>query len=149
MISYRFLDKNDLALILPIENECFIDPFKESDLLYELTENPVNKIIGVFDDTSLVGFVDYMITFNSATITQIAVTKSYRNKGLATSLLEKMEETFPRDIDDVVETITLEVRESNVAAQKLYLKNGYEVVLTKKNYYRDGENAIYMIKRRF
>ncbi len=149
MISYRFLDKNDLASLLSIENECFVDPFKESDLLYELTENPVNKIIGVFDELTLVGFVDYMITFNSATITQIAVTNSYRHKGLATSLLEKMEETFPNDIDDVVETITLEVREGNVPAQKLYLKNGYEIVLTRKNYYRDGENAIYMIKRRF
>ena len=90
-----------------------------------------------------------MVTFNSSTITQIAVTKAYRKQRIATTLLTLMEESFPKEIDDKVETITLEVRESNEAAHKLYLSNGYEDVLIKKNYYKDGENAIYMVKRLF
>ena len=95
----------------------------------------------------IIGFIDYLITFNSSTIMQVAVTEKYRKNGVATQLLSEMEKSFPKNVDDVVETITLEVRESNKAAKALYLKNGYEVVTIKKNYYKDGENAIYMLKR--
>ena len=149
MINYRKLTLSDLDALQVIENECFIDPFKKEDLLYELKDNPVNELIGVFDEDKLIGFIDYMVTFNSSTITQIAVTKAYRKQRIATTLLTLMEESFPKEIDDKVETITLEVRESNEAAHKLYLSNGYEDVLIKKNYYKDGENAIYMVKRLF
>ena len=78
---------------------------------------------------------------------QVAVTNKFRGQGIATHLLSEMEHSFPKEIDDVVETITLEVRESNEAAKALYLKNGYELVVVKKNYYKDGENALYMLKR--
>jgi len=147
MINYRKLTLSDLDALEIIENECFIDPFKKEDLLYELKDNPVNELIGAFDEDKLIGFIDYMITFNSSTITQIAVTKAYRKQRIATTLLTLMEESFPKEIDDKVETITLEVRESNEPAHKLYLSNGYEDVLLKKNYYKDAENAIYMVKR--
>ena len=78
---------------------------------------------------------------------QVAVTKEFRKNGIATQLLSEMENSFPKEIDDIVESITLEVRESNEAAQKLYLKNGYKIVVVKSHYYKDGENAVYMIKR--
>ena len=147
MIEFSFVDIKDVDELVSLENECFVDPFKREDLLYEITSNPVNKIIVAKEDDKLVAFIDYMITFNSATITQIAVTSSYRRKGLAIKLLHRMEETFPKDIDDMVETITLEVRKSNEPAHALYLNDGYSDVLIKKNYYKDGEDAIYMIKR--
>ena len=149
MINYRRLTELDIDELLLLENECFKDPFKREDLLYELKDNPVNVMIGAFDSGNLVGFIDYMITFNSSTIVQIAVTSSYRKNGIAQDLLRRMEQSFPKDIDDVVETITLEVREGNTPARNLYKKDGYEEVVLKKNYYRNGENAVYMVKRLF
>ena len=65
------------------------------------------------------GFIDFMITFNSATISQVAVTKEYREQGIASKLLEKMYETLPSSGEDIVEFITLEVRESNLPARSL------------------------------
>ena len=99
------------------------------------------------DEGKVIGFIDFLITFNSSTIMQVAVTKSYRQNGVATQLLSEMEKSFPKNIDDLVETITLEVRESNEPAKNLYLKNGYKIVVIKEHYYKDGENAIYMLKR--
>ena len=78
---------------------------------------------------------------------QIAVTKDFRNKGIATQLLKEMEKSFPEEIDDLVESVTLEVRVSNKPATDLYLKNGYKIVVVKSHYYKDGENAIFMVKR--
>ena len=147
MIKYRFAIMKDFNDVLALENECFKEPYSEDDLRYEFKNNPVNKIIVAVDDKRIVGFIDYLITFNSSTIMQVAVTKEYRGKGIATQLLSKMEKSYPKNIEDIVETVTLEVRESNVAAKNLYLKNGYTIIVKKKNYYKDGENALYMIKR--
>ena len=147
MIKYRLASKEDFDEVQKIENECFKEPYSTEDLHYEFEKNPVNKIIVAEDKGKVVGFIDFLITFNSSTIMQVAVTNEYRGKGIATHLMSEMENSFPKNIDDLVETITLEVRESNVAAKNLYLKNGYEIVVIKKNYYKDGENAIYMLKR--
>jgi len=147
MIKYRLATLNDFDDVQKIENECFIEPYSTEDLHYEFEKNPVNKIIVAEDDGRIVGFIDFLITFNSSTIMQIAVTKLYRQNGVATQLLSEMEKSFPKNIDDLVETITLEVRESNEAAKNLYLKNGYKIVVIKNQYYKDGENAIYMLKR--
>lgn len=144
---YRLAKSKDFEQVLEIERECFKQPYTSKELEYEFYENPVNKIIVVEDEQKVVGFIDFLITFNSSTIMQIAVTSNYRGKGIATQLLAEMENSFPKEIDEMVETITLEVRESNEAAKALYLKNGYEIVTVKQNYYKDGENAIYMFKR--
>ena len=147
MIKYRLATLEDFDAVKAIENECFIEPYSDEDLHYEFEKNPVNKIIVAEVDGKVVGFIDFLITFNSSTIMQVAVTKEARGNGIATHLLSEMENSFPKNIDDIVETITLEVRESNVPAKNLYLKNGYEIVVIKEHYYKDGENAIYMIKR--
>lgn len=146
MINYRSSSLNDIDELLEIENESFVNPWKKEDLIYELTSNPLNKFLVIEIDEKIIGFIDYMITFNSATISQIAIKKEYRNKGYATNLLNKMEETFIKSGEDAVEYVTLEVRNSNINAQKLYEKNGYKKVTIKKNYYLDGEDAIYMVK---
>lgn len=143
----RLLKKADLQKVYEIEKECFLNPWKYSDLEYEFNGNPVNKFIVIEADGKIVGFNNFMITFNSATITQIAVTREYRRKGLATILLNEMEKMFPKEGEDIVENVTLEVRSSNLAAIKLYEKHGYEVVAKKPHYYADGEDAIYMVKR--
>ena len=44
------------------------------------------------------------------------------------------------------EFFTLEVRASNTAAIALYTKVGFEKVTVKTGYYKDGEDAIYMVK---
>ena len=147
MIKYRLATLNDFDEVRAIENECFKEPYSDEDLHYEFKKNPVNKIIVAEKDGKVVGFIDFLITFNSSTIMQVAVTKECRGNGIATQLLSEMEKSFPKEIDDIVETITLEVRESNEAAKNLYLKNGYKIVVIKTNYYKDGENAIYMLKR--
>ena len=147
MIKYRLAKPKDFEEVLAIENECFKEPYSRADLEYEFKENPVNTIIVAESDGRVIGFIDYLITFNSATIMQVAVTKDYRSIGIATQLLEEMENSFPKEIDDMVETITLETRVSNKAAINLYVKNGYKIVVVKSHYYKDGENAIYMVKR--
>lgn len=146
MIEYRFFKKEDLSDITEIENESFVDPWSRDQLVSDIVYNPYLKIVVAVNENIVVGFVIYLITFNTSTIYQIATRREYRNKGIASSLLNEMEKTFIKEGEDKVEFVTLEVRKSNLAAQNLYKKNGYEEITVKKNYYTNGEDAIYMVK---
>lgn len=136
---------NDLKALKEIKDESFLNPFKEKDLLYELSENPVSEFLVTVDESdNVIGFIDYWITFDSATIDQIAVKKSMRNQGFASFLLENCIQSLKESGE--VSFLTLEVRKSNLPAIGLYKKFGFEKVTIKENYYDDGEDAIYMVK---
>ena len=135
---------SDLEAIKEIEDESFINPFTKEDLLYEISQNPVSNFLVLEKDGLVVGFLDYWVTFDSATINQIAVKKSERNQGFAKILLEKS----INDLKELGEVsfFTLEVRASNEPAINLYKSFGFQKVTIKEKYYDDGEDAIYMIK---
>ena len=135
--------KDILKELVAIENESFRHPFKEENLLYEMYENPFSNFIALKEKEEIVGFIIFWITFDTATICQIATKKACRNQGFATKLLEKSEQILK---ENSVEFYTLEVRESNIPAINLYKKFGFSVITTKEKYYEDGENALYMMK---
>ena len=60
-----------------------------------------------------------------------------------------MKEAFKEMKENEVFSITLEVRVSNIKAQRLYEKLGFKNTLLKKSYYSDGEDAFYMVKGGF
>ena len=124
----RRVKKEDFEEEYAIEQSCFKDPYPRKHLEYEFFENPINEILVAECDEKVVGFIDYMVTFNSATINQIAVLPEYRKQKIASTLLKEMEKRFPTNLDDVVENITLEVRKSNEAAINLYKKDGYKII---------------------
>lgn len=135
---------SDLEAIKEIEDESFINPFTKEDLLYEISQNPISNFFVLEKDGIVVGFLDYWVTFDSATIDQIAVKKSERNQGFAKILLEKS----INDLKELGEVsfFTLEVRASNEPAINLYKSFGFQKVTIKEKYYDDGEDAIYMVK---
>lgn len=141
----RFLNKEDAFDIVALEKSSFKNPWPLSQIEYELLENPCSKVIGIYSEGVLQAYLDFMITFDSATINRIAVKEDARRKGLASKLLKQMEKICLGK-EDKVETITLEVRKSNIAAHSLYLKMGYQDITIKKMYYDDGEDAIYMMR---
>lgn len=139
----RKATKEDLKAIKEIEDESFLNPFKEKDLLYEIKENPVSEFDVLVVDDEIVAYLDYWITFDSATIDKIAVKKNKRNQGFAGFLLNNAIENLK---NQNAEFFTLEVRKSNLPALNLYEKYGFQKVTIKEKYYEDGEDAIYMVK---
>lgn len=141
----RKMMPSDLDAVLEIEKESFVHPYERKDLLYELNENPLSHLYCATVDNQIVGFLDFLITFNSATIVQIAVKKEFRRKGIGNLLIGQMLKDCQSQ-EDPVEFLTLEVRESNLPAQKFYKKHKFENITVKKGYYDDGEDAIYMVR---
>jgi [ribosomal protein S18]-alanine N-acetyltransferase len=109
----------------------------------------VNLFAGLFANEAqtlapdpLVGYGGVWLTVDHAHITTIAVDPPHRGKGVGELLLNAL-------IDHAYELqarmLTLEVRVSNVAAQKLYLKYGFEPGGKRPRYYTDnGEDALIM-----
>ena len=141
----RKLMPADLSAVMEIEKASFRHPYDEKQMLYEMNENPVAYLYVAVVDHEVVGFIDFYITFNSASISQIAVKETFRRKGIGEMLLQQMEKDFQTQADPI-EFSTLEVRKSNEGARAFYLKNGYEEITVKKQYYDDGEDAIYMVR---
>ncbi len=147
-VEMRDMTIEDLPQVMEIENLCFLHPYKEKDLIYEINENPVsnvwvieysNKSLGL---KQIVGFVDYWVTFDSGTICQIAVHPDIQRSGIGTIMMEEVKkDAYAKR----VKTLTLEVRESNVKAINFYQKHGFVISHKKEGYYSNGEDAIYMI----
>lgn len=138
--------KKDVQELLEIEIEAFKDTNEareEKDILYEIFENPFSTFLVLKDNDRILGFINYWVTFDSATINQIATRIEARKKGIATKLLIECENRIKQEN---VEFLTLEVRKNNEPAKNLYLKFGFTQVTVKEKYYEDGEDAIYMVK---
>lgn len=89
----------------------------------------------------LAGFLSIQNLVGELEITNIAVQKSYQRQGIARRLMEQL--------DERLETVFLEVRESNLPAQTLYQKYGFEIVGRRKQYYHSPiEDAILMRRER-
>lgn len=133
---------NDIDSILEIESS-FKNPYTKKDLLYELNENECSKFLIYEEVNKIIGFIIFVITFDSASILQIATRKDNLRKGVASKLLEKSFEIIK---ENNCEFYTLEVRSSNLPAINLYEKYGFNKITIKPNYYKDGEDAIYYVK---
>ena len=136
---------SDMASVMSIENEVFVAPYTEEQMLYELNENPVSHLYCAVVDNEVVGFVDFSITFNSAYISQIGVKEAFRRKGIGNLLIGQIIKDCESQVDPV-EFLTLEVRESNEIAQRFYKKHKFQAVTIKKGYYSNGENAVAMVR---
>ena len=137
--------ESELQAIAMLEAACFHDPWPLEQVVYEWKENPTANLYSAVIDDEVVGYIDFFITFDSASIARICVANEYRRNGIAKALIDKMGDVCKKQ-EEPVDNITLEVRESNEAAIKLYEKNGFEYITRKKMYYSDGEDAIYMVR---
>ena len=76
-------------------------------------------------------------------VLKVATRPGFRRQGLAHRLMESAEAFVVREGG---ETITLEVRRSNIGAQELYSTMGYHTVGSRPAYYADGEDGLVMTK---
>ncbi len=142
-MEIRDLMESDVNKVMEIENLCFVAPWKKEDIIRELKENKFATLLVATVNEEVVGYVDFWVTFDSATICQIAVHPIYQRQHIGSLLLEEvLKECYAKK----ALTITLEVRESNSKGINFYTKHGFNQFLVKPNYYSNGENAIYMMK---
>ncbi len=138
-IIYRIMKEPDVKRVSELEKICFRTPWSYNSLLGELS-NDVALYVVADDGGEVVGYAGEWIMFDEAHMTNIAVDPAYRKRGIARRMiLELMREGMKRG----AERMTLEVRENNHNAQRLYASMDFAYAGTRKHYYTDtGENAL-------
>lgn len=140
-VEIRRVELSECGQILRIERSCFTDPWTLSDFEYQL-ESPYSRLVGAFADGQAVGFINTVCVAGEIDVNNVAVLEQYRKRHIADKLLN-----FVFLLYDSAEAAYLEVRESNIPAQKLYEKHGFIKYGERKNYYQNpAENAILMMK---
>lgn len=98
--------------------------------------------LAAYIDGRFVGHGGFTAVLDEGYITNIAVHPDFRRKGIAHALTDSLKSEAEKL---KLSFLTLEVRESNLAAIKLYEKSGFQVVGKRKNFYSDPkEDAILM-----
>lgn len=132
----------DLDEVAAIERLSFAAPWPTSAYATELTTNRLARYVGARMDGALVGFGGIWLMVDEAHVTTMAVLPAHRQKGVATALLLELLREARRGGARVA---TLDVRVSNVDAQRLYRAFGFVEVGRRIRYYDDnGEDALVM-----
>lgn len=138
-IRIRRIVEADVARVAELEKICFRTPWSYKALLGELS-NDVAYYVVALDGETVIGYAGMWVMFDEAHMTNIGVDPEYRGRGIARDMiLALMKEGLRRG----AERMTLEVRETNYTAQRLYARLGFGYAGIRKKYYSDtGENAL-------
>lgn len=131
-----------LADILTVEAESFPHPWTEKMFLEELS-GKFSVYRAAVEDGRAVGYMGMWLLAGEGHITNIAVAKDFRCRGLGSAL---MDDFISLAEQQSLTLMTLEVRESNTGAIALYEKKGFEEAGRRKNYYDNTEDALIMTK---
>jgi len=145
MISYRDMIALDVPALIGIEKSVFPEsPWSAAQFREELSGVPkTRKYIVATQNNEIVGYAGIALAGNVADIHTLTVIPAHRKQGIATSMLDQLEELGrARNVD----AFMLEMREGNVEAQPLYEKRGYSIVSRRDNYYAPGIHALIMRK---
>lgn len=141
--SVREAVAGDVADLEAGEIQCFTDPWPGRFFWAEM--NAPARLCRVVVDPAgrLAGYLFCAWQYLDLHVLKIATLPQFRRQGLARRLMA-LAEDHVREFGG--ETVTLEVRASNVGARELYTNLGYRQAGLRRAYYGDGEDAVVMTR---
>ncbi len=140
MVNIRTLKKEDIKKVVYLE-ETFLGETLGEEMLESELDSKVTKFYVATINEEVVGYIGRYELLNEAEVLNFVVDETYQRQGIGQMLFNKVEEDLPN-----LEKMTLEVRESNTKAINFYKKNGFKQISIRKNYYKNNENALVLIK---
>lgn len=142
-ITVRKMSQADLPAILEIADKSFTTPWNSSSFEYEIGNKDAVLKVAEFNG-ALIGYVCIRFFLDVTHVMDLAVIQEHRQKGVGGILLLEALREIKKARPDT-EHVTLEVRESNTAARKLYEKYGFRETGRRINYYsKPDEDGIIM-----
>lgn len=139
MSEIRAMVLSDVTRVHEIDTSSFSAPWPAEAFSIELA-NPKARNFVIIENDHVIGFIVYWLILDECHIATIAVEEGHRGKGYAKDLLRK---ALQSSLDEGAAFVFLEVRSSNLPAIGLYRSFGFEIVGTRKKYYKDNnEDAL-------
>jgi len=160
---------SDLDQVMQIERLAFSAPWSERAYRYEVTQNEHSTMVvvrpalryhrgsalrsdgwsmrflqrlGLLEPAPIQGYAGSWLLVDEVHVSTIAVHPEWRGRGLGELLLISL---LDRGAELEARQATLEVRVSNLTAQALYQKLGFEIVSRQRRYYSDNNEDAYIM----
>jgi ribosomal-protein-alanine N-acetyltransferase len=133
---------DDIDGVQVVERASFPVPWPANAFRHELTQNKNARYVVAREGATIVGYAGLWLMVDEAHITTFAVLPEHRRRRIGERMLQRL-----FDIADEMgaEWLTLEVRVSNLGAQRLYEKYGFRRAGVRRRYYSDNnEDALIM-----
>ena len=131
--------------VVSISAGCFgSEAWSETAMSDELSNPNAFNLVCIDEKNTVVAFGGLRNNLGECYVTNIAVRSDFRRQGAASAILTEMLD-YAKKCNALF--LTLEVRKSNISAQKLYEAFGFSVAGHRKNFYtHPTEDAVIMTK---
>ncbi len=138
------MDRSHIEALAELERLSFSSPWSIAMLQEELFNDTASYLVAEDETGKVLGYAGLHVILDEGYIDNVVVHPDYRRKGIARKLVE----VYLRFGAAKLSFLTLEVRESNVAALELYRSLGFAPEGRRPQYYRNPkEDAILMTRR--
>ena len=142
MISIKHLNEKDIDLCYELDSNT-ISLWSEKQWSKEFKKEDV-KVLGIFLSDSLIGISVFQVIPDEVQINFFVINQKYRKKGFGTYLMNYLiKECKKLNINKFY----LEVSHNNLTAEKFYSRFNFSTVGIRRNYYKDGSDALLKEKK--
>ena len=142
MISIKQLNEKDIDLCYELDSNT-ISLWSKKQWANEFKKEGI-KVFGVFFFKLIVGICVFHVVFDEAQINFFVVNQKYRKKGFGSYLMNYLIKQCEKlNLNNLL----LEVSHTNLKAEKFYSRFGFSTVGIRKNYYKDGSDALLKEKK--
>ncbi len=132
------ISQKQLKEIMEIERASFKCPWSEAMFL-----SPDEITILAYHNNKIVGYIVYSTVLDECHILNVAVHPDFRRKGIAQRMFDFL---FQEGKKDGLNFYYLEVKIDNAPAINFYKKNGFKELGLRKGYYKDGKDALVLVR---
>ncbi len=143
-VHIRWMIRRDMAEVLDIERESFEFPWYEEDFIRCLRQRNCIGMVAEHGER-VVGFMIYELHKTRLHILNFAVADSFRHRDVGRQMAEKL---ISKLSSQRRTRISLEVRETNLAAQLFFKQLGFRATSVLRSYYEDSPEDAYLMQFR-
>lgn len=136
--NLRRMTEADLDVVTELEAQAYSQPWNAHVFAEELSQ-PSRTYVVIEDQVAVLGYAGLMVVGTEAHVTTVVVHPHRREDRLGTRLMLAL---AAEALEQGAKSMTLEVRVSNEAAQRLYRRFGLAPVGMRKKYYQDEDAMI-------
>lgn len=144
-VHIRWMIRRDMPETLEIEGLSFEFPWTEEDFVRCLRQRNCIGMVAEYDER-VVGFMIYELRNDQLHVLNFSVRPDVRRRGVGMQMVNKLVGKLSQQRRN---RITLEIRETNLAAQMFFKNLGFRAVSVLRDYYDGTVEDAYVMQYRF
>lgn len=137
------MNSTHVSEVAELEKMCFSAPWSEKSVASEL-ENPLSLWLVATEQDRVLGYVGSQTVLGESDMMNLAVAPAVRCQGIGRQLVEALAEALKKNGSHC---LTLEVRQSNLPAQKLYGALGFQQIGRRPGYYSNPKEDALILRK--